>query len=285
MDLNFRSKGALSLTFLVSALLLLVGCELTVTVDVPPVEPTYVLNSIFSPDSLWKVNLSKSKSVLDEDPYARVDDATVTIRDEHDVTVETLRSTGYGNYQGSTRPMVGKRYKIEASFNDNTVVKSVSSAPSPVGIISAKAEDSDLELVFQDPAGVINYYMIKVVKESKRVVPKSPTSADTIRLAREDYIDPNDPSLEYGYFEASIMLNDRVFDGQLFLFKAQLANPPDTRVYLFSISEEYYNYYMQVGLQKKSKRDAFAQPVQVTTNIENGWGVFGGFSAATKSLK
>jgi hypothetical protein len=127
--------------------------------------------------------------------------------------------------------------------------------------------------------------MIKVVKERTSFPSRGPGITDTITEVREDYIDPVDPSLEYGYFNTSIFLNDRIFDGQLFLFKAQMANPPDTRVYLFSVSEEYYNYYMQVGLQEKNKGDAFAQPVQVTSNIENGWGVFGGYTVASKSLK
>jgi hypothetical protein len=48
------------------------------------------------------------------------------------------------------------------------------------------------------------------------------------------------------------------------------------RVYLHNISKSYYYYRNSLELYQSASGNPFAQPVQVYSNIENGFGVFAG---------
>ena len=48
------------------------------------------------------------------------------------------------------------------------------------------------------------------------------------------------------------------------------------RVYLHNISKSYYYYRTSLELYQSASGNPFAQPVQVYSNIENGFGVFAG---------
>jgi hypothetical protein len=270
MDSNFSKQRLIAL--LVMGLAFAVGCDLTVTVKVPDFIPTYVVNSLFTPDSVWTVKLSQSKSALDDKPYPVIDDAVVRILDDNQSEIEVLIPQGKGVYKGASKPVVGPVYYLEV-IHQGHILKSHGSIPARVPITSIEANGGEMNLRFKDPEAIANYYLVKVVKESQFT-----TGNVTYYTRTEDFMGPNDPSLEYGYFGKSIYLNDRLFDGKLFEFRAQMANPPNTKVYLFTVSESYFNYFMETGRQEQASGDAFAQPTQVSSNIENGWGVFAGYN-------
>ena len=47
-------------------------------------------------------------------------------------------------------------------------------------------------------------------------------------------------------------------------------------IYLHNISKSYYYYRISLELYQNASGNPFAQPVQVFSNIENGFGVFAG---------
>lgn len=49
---------------------------------------------------------------------------------------------------------------------------------------------------------------------------------------------------------------------------------------LRSLSKDYYQYKHTVALQDAVSSDPFAEPVQIYNNIENGYGIFGGYNVA-----
>ena len=48
------------------------------------------------------------------------------------------------------------------------------------------------------------------------------------------------------------------------------------RIYLHNISKSYYYYRTSLELYQNTSGNPFAQPVQVYSNIENGFGIFAG---------
>ena len=44
-----------------------------------------------------------------------------------------------------------------------------------------------------------------------------------------------------------------------------------------AINAEYFKFYQTLGLQSVLSEDPFAEPVNVYSNIENGFGVFAGY--------
>jgi len=65
MRLNFKILmiGILGLTFLTQS------CQTVIEYDFPETDPKLVLNTFFNPDSIWKVNLTKSKGSLESGSF------------------------------------------------------------------------------------------------------------------------------------------------------------------------------------------------------------------------
>jgi hypothetical protein len=55
-------------------------------------------------------------------------------------------------------------------------------------------------------------------------------------------------------------------------------------VSLMSLSEDYFKYKLSLEKYQETAGDPFAQPVQVYSNVENGFGIFGGYSVYRDSL-
>ena len=62
----------------------------------------------------------------------------------------------------------------------------------------------------------------------------------------------------------------------------QQVNEPDVparvMVELQALSPELYRYLKSVELFRITKNDAFSEPVQIYSNVQNGWGIFGALS-------
>lgn len=54
--------------------------------------------------------------------------------------------------------------------------------------------------------------------------------------------------------------------------------PARVMVELQSISPEYYRYLKSVELFRITESDAFSEPVQIYSNVQNGWGILGALS-------
>jgi hypothetical protein len=55
-------------------------------------------------------------------------------------------------------------------------------------------------------------------------------------------------------------------------------------VVLLSVSESYFRYLKATEFQENNEDNPFATPVQVYNNIENGLGIFAGYSISKYPL-
>ncbi len=53
---------------------------------------------------------------------------------------------------------------------------------------------------------------------------------------------------------------------------------PEVMVELQAISKELYLYLKSVQIYQVSENDAYSEPVQIYSNVQNGWGIFGALS-------
>src|ERR1035437_5729227 len=108
----------LQLLLLVGFILFITGCQKTISIDVGQIQPRLVVNSILDKDSIIRVQLSKSKSMMDStQSIDRVNDATVKIFQDN-VLKQTLTKGINGLYSSTIKPIVASDYRIEI---DNTV--------------------------------------------------------------------------------------------------------------------------------------------------------------------
>lgn len=284
-------------TLLISVLLF--GCELAVDVDVPVERRRLTLNSFFTPDSVWKAHVLLSRHVLDNSQhYDSVTNASIMIYQEGQ-PLQTLTHVGYGEYRSTTGSILpGVPYEIRADVPGYASVRSQSAVPEPVAIrdlnvtyekINDWAKDATFSFKFTDRPNETNYYEIKLIVYRKF---KYFNGLDSVESINEyaTYIESDDPAFQNendGFYDG-LIFKDVLFEGKevnvKFKTTVGIRYPSDDQeefrytVYLRTLSEDYYQYMTTSSLQEYTSGDPFAQPVTVYNNIENGFGIFAGYS-------
>lgn len=266
-----------------------VACEKYIEFDAEVKQPKLVLNGLFNADSTWHVHVSHSLSVIDNESLGDVEDATVRIVDSNGNLVETLVHDEDGNYVGSTMPAINTNYMIEASAPNYTSVSATDHIPVQVNIISFDTstvagefgeETIRLTVKFTDP-NEANFYQLRV------------RQIDTFSFGGGfyDYIymRSTDPVFEnlgenkgssYGLFRDPLF-NGQTYEVTVLLDSWAFNSGYDVEILLINGSEAMYNYRLSYDRYINSNGDPFAQPVQVYSNVENGFGLFAGFSQDT----
>ncbi len=64
----------------------------------------------------------------------------------------------------------------------------------------------------------------------------------------------------------------------------QMEDPCVIRAYLLHISEAFHDYASTYQLQRRFSGNPNGDPVQVSTNVENGIGIFAGYTSYSQEL-
>ena len=275
----------ISILYVVLAVVGLSSCEKVIEFDAEVKKPKLVANSLFEQDSTWLVHISNSLSEIDDGELRGIENATVQVKDLNGNLIETLTHEEFGYYTGNTTPNVGQSYQLEVSAPTFDPIVGTSAAPNPVSIVGLDTvrrnddgfEEMEISLTINDPANEANYYMIRIRR------------LDSINLSEgiQEYFwlyseDPTFDNIDIG--STWLTVDDKLFDGQtktlkffssLFQFEQ---NDAPIEVVLYASSEESYLYRRTLNLAGSVQDNPFAQPVQVYTNIDKGFGIFGGIT-------
>lgn len=283
-------KNYLSILF--ALLVFLTGCEKELPFTAEVQKSKLALNSLFTSDSVWAVHVSRSLSVLDSGDLDDVYDATVNITDEAGNPVASLLHQGDGLYVAdSSMPLPGVKYRVTAEAPGFEVVSAIDRIPGAVQIISIDTttifgpqweDELETEITFADPAGFDNFYMVEA---ELRITFENPQFTET-------HINPlaitcTDPNIETeGGFDNTyryLLMRDPNFDGQTYSlkfktesFKSVEGISASIRINLVSSSEAFFNYRRSYLAYIDSNGNPFAQPVQVYSNVDGGFGIFAG---------
>jgi hypothetical protein len=257
------------------------SCETVVDVNLPEHTPILVANSFFSPDSIWKVKLYKSRGTFKAGPFESVSNAAVEITDGENVI--DLSHVDNGVYRAVTnvRPRWGNTYGLRASAPGFAPIESSDSIPIPVPIESVFADPfstpSRLTIHFSDPPGEKNYYQIVVLEEQEDQTSGtflSPAYFETNDLIFQEIGDVNPDEAIFD----DALISDSRYSIKLRVFSNNRF--PRLNVLLLSVSESYYRYVKSNQAQQQDQENPFSTPVQVYNNIANGLGIFAGYSAS-----
>lgn len=270
-------------------LFIIASCETYFELEIPDNDPRLVINALLEPSSPVFVHVSISNSILEEDEFELVKDATVTITEEGGriYSLEFVESNelaqNYGYYSTEAfDPVPGSTYTIETSKPGFETASSLTKIPAKPRIKSFSYRHlpsdqnphlqnpySELEftLVFDDPAGE-NYYEIDLYYEgSMEVIDQEGNQYETV-YRQFAYIYSKDPAYDQNYRnEPGLIVNDLLFDQQEASIDFQTYIPPGVelqlKVYLREITEESFRYGITSSLQKGNRGDPLSQPVQV----------------------
>jgi len=284
----------------VTSFLLFTNCTKEIEFDAQDIAPRIVVNSLFTNDSLWTANISRSVGVLETTSYTSIDDADVSIFDGNGVQVTTLTNQGDGLYTSPTgaTPQADELYTIEVNAPGYTSVNATNRIPTAIQINSidtVSSTNSDGENIlettinFQDPPANENYYMVEVLVKGTWI---DEFEGDTIEFREPLRISCNDINVETinrfssGGFENTylyLMLKDENFDGEDYALTFSVINYAELKdlelfgeIRLVNTSEAYFNYLKSFNMYQSASGNPFATPVQVYSNVENGMGIFAG---------
>ncbi len=264
-------------------------------------KPQIVVNSLFTNDSTWTVRLTKSRSILAETQtsFEPIENARVVIADADGQIIDTLMPS-YDHlfrfrYRGSLKPTIGGRYTIlvETAFG---MVTASSNVPEPVQIASVQTDSSqvgsdglgvEVNILFEDPKTEKNLYAIRMIRKKFQV-----NESDTLRFVEDVAFEPIDPALQNNQSSRlTTLFNDNLFNGKEHFVRLRIKSDSNLGItesviiVLFSVSEDYYDYFIEKNLQDDIREDPFAQPVEVSTNVKNGLGIFAGYSSSSFTIQ
>ncbi len=299
------------------------GCETVVDLEVPGgYQSQLVVESKFSPDSLWRVEIGRSAPLKDAAMRNElmISDAMVVILGENDFR-DTLRQIAHGVYQTAYgyQPERGTVYRIQVNVDGYPQTAASSQAPPLQSDLlkverfaidnSSATESYEIRLRLEDRTGK-NYYRLVLfqvapfcrhdeVLGSRRIGDDPSYTRDYSRLTFQssspsfrDYIeavdDPTVPDFENEFWSA--YFSDQLFESTTkefaITFEADAfeAIGPHFMLVLTAFSDDLFVYERSVTLH-----DLFVgipniiqrNPVKVHTNIQNGLGIFAGYTADT----
>lgn len=288
------------------------ACETTEQIDdFPIIKPQIVLNSMLSPDSTWVFQVSRSLSVLDNANTNLLTQAKVTVYDDNNkelFSTQSVNNRGYFEYQGQL-PEVGKNYRVEVSSDKFNTVKASCQIPVKVEVTKIKTiiKDSstwwdyfnkrsygnisgEVSVSFKDPANEENYYILEFATVDTFIWDDG-MGNKIMNIEKQYLVQGNE---EHPVVDAindkGFIFSDQFIDGQVFTFTMPLEDynfyeGKNYLVQLKSLSREAYLYYRSLAVYVTRQDNPFAEPVQVYSNIENGFGVFAAYNMSVTGFQ
>lgn len=293
------------------------SCEEPVELNLENTETKLVINSHFTPDEHFEVFLSRSLFAESDEFAEYPTDAEVKLYKGNEV-LETLwpvnRSPKYPffSYQSkNVKPEVGIEYTIRAEVPKLEKVSASSTVPAPsilkeVGISSLNKEypvddDStivdytfDLAIEIEATTALPAYYHLDVNYE---LVAYIIDESDTIRTYSGDFthivLENTDGDFEgLTHYAEGILIKQASTDNLILHFKTRTPDPVQTSIDLFdklyidlrTVSKDYYLYHNKLTRQFEYDGDVLNEPVLLHNNVNNGYGIFAGYSLSRDSV-
>ncbi len=269
------------------------------------IDTKIVVNSIYSTDSVIKLRISTSGAITE--PYnGSYIPFKVLVYENDQLKFDSFVSSRIVNT--SIRPVESNKYKIEVATAGYNSVQATDSVPSKVRITNADfvfpiAVDEygdylgEAQVTFTDPGEDKNYYELLFFFKDRHFW----TNFNDYPIT--DKVLLNEGNLDY--YPSSIFFSDELINGQTYTMKirgmvgATINSDgikPTGELYaeLRSVSKNYYLYrkYLTRHLFSKQQQDKDfydylynSEPVDMYSNIENGYGIFAGYQSYVKQLR
>jgi hypothetical protein len=296
------------------------ACEKKLDIDLPENEKKIVLNGIINPDSLIRVNVSRSQNILDKDEdiqYLINADVQLFINDEY---AEDLIYSDRGYYESSIIPQTENIYEITVAYPSLNSISAKTKLISAVPILNVDTtviqEQNDdrysefpvyngyeihYKIDIKDNADERNYYFLSLYS----IVPSFDEEGNlTEYYDYYEWYDSND--LIYNDENQDFIIDgihgkvfsDELFNGNTYTIDLEtyywpqrddvgnIYQPSDVKTYiiLLTVNEEMFRYIKSYNLNQTTVDNPFAQPVQIFSNVDEGLGLFTGYSKHVDSL-
>jgi len=298
-------------------LLFFIACEKQIYFPIDEGELKIVVSGVVNPDSVLVIAVSSSQRLLiGDDPYAPSPDSLILdqiklYEDNQFIgNLDYLERIFY--YLPEFKPQAGKTYRIEVTADERNPASAITSVPEnvPINYIDTSniinEEGSKVvvvEIQISDPIGQENYYALQIFGTQKYYDRKQDVFVDS--LVRRYYHPKklngkSDEFLDVFFLDVNqdvrldhkLFFSDQMFDGKDFLMKFEFTqnyrtHMPDSillHVGLQQIDKSYYKYAVSEQKYRNSLNNPFAEPVQVYSNVKEGYGIFTSFNESSREI-
>ena len=282
--LNVKNRSGLII--LLSAVLTLAACIDDVDeVDLPHYDPKIVVSAFISPGDSIKITLFRSvpiyyNLVLTDwmTSFPRINDASVVVvntADNSEITIPFIPGSDiYALDPAAADIRAGVEYELRISAPGMESVKARTFVPASVPAISnLKVEKRNVSYgkeltisgLINDPPGIKNYYFV--------------IGYDVYTYS--SWVNDSVFEVAYSYQSYYNFFSDSDRDGQDIGFRVtNQFSDASLRYELFvlSVDEHYFRYHSSLNSYYETGDNPFAEAVILSSNVENGLGVFGSFN-------
>lgn len=300
---------------LIACILLLVSCEKTVNIDVPTREPRLVINGLLEKNRPVEVGVGKSRGVLDPVSYQGswyeqyVVKTAQAVLYENNVSLDTLvYEPAVYKYRATRNIMFreGYTYTVRATAPGFDMAEANALLPSQSVIAELRFQKNvrtnssgmtvdEITLKLNDPAAEKNFYLVQVNNSyGNRVYCVGTTDKDIEAIG--DETDPLEP--DNCFDGGALLMRDDNFNGAQKQLKltvesfemAEYTDPSTGNIYrpyvkLYRITEDQFKYVKSYHSYNSAGDNPFAEPVNVYTNVKNGYGIFSLSTVAVDTLR
>lgn len=271
----------------------LTSCESTLDSSDSLNDPHMVVYSLFAPDSLWKVYVTKTQSIFSELQEIILDEAEVNVTDltNNQSLVFDYNPDGY--FSTNQKPIEGHVYYITVSHNDYGIIKATNSVPSIEQLsvsssVYSNNEESfvNIEITPNSEEAKALYYAWEIVEledvelDSTGLIIEGGNEVKSLVQLRE--FDNDGLSFVGGSdFSNTGSIKDSLQSALLkrFFIDGESEVSPDTKiaVKLIAISNDMYHYYNSLANLSNQAQSTNTNKVEIHSNVIDGFGIFAGY--------
>ncbi|MDZ7846308.1 MAG: DUF4249 domain-containing protein [Owenweeksia sp.] len=265
---------------------LLLACEKSIDYPLPQEPKKISIDARVLAGEPVRAYVGTTEPALSTDAPQLLRDAQVLLLEDGQVVDSLKQSSGLGreHYEGTYLPTAGHRYQVKVrypglapAFGEDMVKTAV-----PITGYTTDSTNREFTMSFKDPAGKGDFYRLQAYFSGNGS--ETPLFLSTIDPLVDFFYDLDDEIFQ-GSEKAgqSAFLKDENFDGKTrnLRFKAigigGSGEFSDSLVLqLTRISEDFYKHEKSKGIQYVAGGNPLAEPVQVYSNISNGYGIVAG---------
>jgi hypothetical protein len=298
------------LLVITSAFFILLSCERETHIDIPPQVSKLVTESKQGQNFFPQARISHTRGVTDPlppvgsaDPY--IVKTAIALLYENDVLKDTLKyNPGSQKYKAAIiRIQAGKTYKLLLSAPNFPGAEAISFTPLLVPInnlafthnarFDADGNPQDeLKIIFTDNGSTEDYYLLHILDANGDYLYCVNTNdKDVEKLVYDDPFYPDQCLLS-----DRLLLSDMNFNGTnktlLFYAESGSLDPQTTpgglrraTVELLHINKDYYKYIKSLNSYENASGNPFAEPVNLYSNVKNGYGLFTTYAMTVDSIR
>jgi hypothetical protein len=275
----------------------LLSCEKEIPLDAEQKEPRIVVNSIFGDGDTIYVHVSESRDVLYEGDLPNITTAVAKLQDVNGNLLGDFTHQGDGIYKLTNYlPVAGQTYHLVVTNSGFNQVDAQTQTPTVITIDAIdtlrKNDEMNYSIKFSDEPSITNYYAVAIEQISigDDGFGGYYYYSDYFFETSEIFTQNGSADVDGTKYGSVFLFSDATFNGGQCTFDASTYIPVESTdstivvVSLLSLSEDYFKYKLTLEKYQETAGDPFAQPVQVYSNVENGFGIFGGYSVYRDSL-